>query len=239
MGSPLRPVPRLIADRTARDSRLLKIAGALVVISASVAYLIAIHLLTASGAAPGLALTLALAPLALMATAAIVRVAGPFVAAALVLAATVVAWILWPALVANVNRIYVAEHVAMNLFLCALFASSLVRPREALVTRLARLTRGGTLPERAVPYTRAVTLAWAIFFATVATVSALLFVWAPIAVWSLFANLLTWPLVVAMFAIEYAIRLRRLSDLEHVSILRSLYAFRHRRAAPPSPGKSP
>ena len=173
----------------------------------------------------GWALVLVLLPVTLMAMTAMARAGGPSGVVALGTALGVAAWVAWPHLQANVNRIYFAEQISMDLFLCGLFAFSLLPGREALVTRLARVTRGGILPASAVPYTRAVTLAWAVFFAVAAAASAFLFAFASIAAWSLFVNLLMWPLVAAMFVIEYAIRLRCLSDLDHVSIFASVRAF--------------
>ena len=210
---------------TSGAARGWRVALTSLVIGLGIAYLLTIHALIASENTRGWALVLALLPVTLMVMTAMARAGGPTGALALGTALGVAAWIAWPHLQANVNRIYFAEQISMHLFLCALFAFSLLPRREALVTRLARATRGGILPESAVPYTRAVTLAWAIFFAVAAAISALLFAFASIAVWSLFVNLLMWPLVAAMFLIEYAIRLRCLSDLDHVSIFDSVRAF--------------
>ena len=83
------------------------------------------------------------------------------------------------------------------------------------------------------------------FFAANACVSALPFAYAPIVVWSVFANILALPLVALMFAIEYIVRLKRLPDVEHVSIFNALRGyFRLARTPPPTaedipaPGRS-
>ena len=220
---------------TGAAARAWRVALAALIIGLGIAYLITIHVLIARENMRGWALVLALLPVTLMAMSVTARAGGPTGAVAAVALGTalgVAAWIGWPHLRENVNRIYFAEQISMHLFLFGLFAFSLLPPRDALVTRLARATRGGELPDSAVPYTRAVTLAWAVFFAVAATISALLFAFANIAAWSVFVNLLMWPLVAAMFVIEYAIRLRCLSDLDHVSIFESVRAFWGERVDP-------
>lgn len=227
------PVPTPVRDSGLSGNKLTthgptpvwRVAFIALAICLGIAYLLTSHLLIARDDTRSWALVLALLPVTLMATTAMARAGGPASAVALGTGLGVLAWIGWPHLQANVNRIYFAEQISMDLFLCGVFAFSLLPGREALVTRLARVTHGGVLQESAVPYTRAVTLAWAIFFAAVAATSAFLFAFASIAAWSLFVNLLMWPLVAVMFVIEYAIRLRCLSDFEHVSIFEGVRAF--------------
>jgi uncharacterized membrane protein len=43
--------------------------------------------------------------------------------------------------------------------------------------------------------------------------------------WSVLANLVTLPLVVTLFVVEYLVRLRLHPDFEHVSILEGVRAF--------------
>jgi uncharacterized membrane protein len=63
----------------------------------------------------------------------------------------------------------------------------------------------------------------------VAAASALLFALAPLGVWSLFANLLTLPLVAAMFVAEFLVRMRVCPELGHGGlargVLRSVRAY--------------
>jgi uncharacterized membrane protein len=58
-----------------------------------------------------------------------------------------------------------------------------------------------------------------------ALTSLLLFFLAPLAVWSVFANLLTLPLVVAMFLAEYLYRILRYPNFSHASIRSTIRAF--------------
>lgn len=129
---------------------------------------------------------------------------------------------------------YYLQHVAMFLALAAWFGGSLRPGREALVTRFAR-GAGDHLDAAGLAYTRGVTFAWAAFSAAIAVASSLLYFLAPLEVWSLFANLLTLPLVGAMFAAEFAVRLRARPELCHGGVLRSVRAY-WERGASHSPG---
>jgi uncharacterized membrane protein len=85
------------------------------------------------------------------------------------------------------------------------FAVSLQPGREAVVTLLARKTRG-KLSDRILRYTRRVTWAWCWFFVAQLTGSLLLLLFAPRSVLSLFVNLCNLPLVGAMLCTEYIYR---------------------------------
>jgi uncharacterized membrane protein len=108
-----------------------------------------------------------------------------------------------------------APPVAMNLILLWFFGRTLVPGREALVTSIARLVRGALAPD-VERYTRQVTWAWCGFFAANAAISLVLAAAAPLEAWSLYANVLAYPLIALMFAAEYAYRRQRFPALEHV-----------------------
>ncbi len=149
----------------------------------------------------------------------------------LLVAAIAVGLVLWrfdAALEARVDRVVYLENLAFNLFLTLVFAVTLRPGSEALVTRLARTVRGGNMPDGIVPYTRAVTAAWAIYFVVVTAISTILYFTQSREIWSLFVNVLVWPLTAAMFAVEYCVRLRVLRDIEHVSLLATMRAFMRR-----------
>lgn len=102
-------------------------------------------------------------------------------------------------------------HWAIYAGLLLTFALTLRPGREPLITGMARRMHGPLTPELA-RYTRCVTLAWSLFFAAQLALSVGLFCLAPLVAWSFFVNILDIPLVVAMFAAEYAVRLRVLRD---------------------------
>jgi uncharacterized membrane protein len=91
------------------------------------------------------------------------------------------------------------------------FALTLRPGREPLVTAITRRLHGTVCDELAT-YTRRVTMAWCGFFAVQLATSVALLLFAPLVVWSFFVNILDVPLVVAMFAAEYMIRLWCLQD---------------------------
>lgn len=107
--------------------------------------------------------------------------------------------------------------VAFNLALCALFAGTLRRGHEPLVTRFARVGRGGQLAPDLARYARNLTRAWAGFFALMAAVSTVLAVTGPLAAWSLFSNVLSYLLVILFFVLEYVYRRVRYRHHPHVS----------------------
>ena len=98
-------------------------------------------------------------------------------------------------------------HWGLYASLLATFGLTLRRGHEPLITGMARRMHGEADDELAA-YTRNVTIAWSVFFATQLMLSVTLFCFAPLVVWSFFVNILDIPLVVTMFAAEYAVRLR-------------------------------
>lgn len=133
----------------------------------------------------------------------------------------------------HVAWVYFIQHAAGNAILAIVFGASLVGNRVPLCTRIAALAHDHVEPKHA-RYTRQVTLAWTVFFAANACISAVLFAYAPVVVWSVFANILAIPLVALMFAAEYTVRLRLLPDVKHVSIFDAMRRYIHlARTSPP------
>jgi uncharacterized membrane protein len=118
-------------------------------------------------------------------------------------------------------------HAVIYLGLLALFAGSLLPGREPLISIVSRRIRGALSEEIAV-YTRRVTWMWGFFFAGQLVGSLVLFLFAPVAVWSLFVNVLNFPLVVLLFGVEYAYRLVRFRDYPHASVPDMIRAFTRR-----------
>lgn len=119
---------------------------------------------------------------------------------------------------------YGIPHAVIYAALLWLFARTLRPGHEPLITRLARRVHG-TLPPQLHAYTRRLTAAWCVFFAAQIVVSALLFRFASLSLWSLFVNVLNFPLLALMFIGEYGYRLMRHRDFPHASLLDGVRAF--------------
>jgi uncharacterized membrane protein len=180
-------------------------ARSLLIAAAVAAYLLACHLTTAPGTASGAGAALAVGPY--MATALALAWRSPWRAplCTLWLAAAAALWLAWPLVSSNFAWIYLLQHAGTFALLALAFGATLGVGREPMVTRFARLL-DDPLPEPVARYTRAVTLAWVLFFLLMAAASLLLFAFGPRAVWSLLINVLTPGLVAAMFLAEYAVR---------------------------------
>ena len=123
----------------------------------------------------------------------------------------------------DLSWIYFIQHAGTNAILCYVFGQSLRAGRTPSVSRMAMLLEGALQPEVS-RYTRQVTVAWTIFFGLAATISSLLYFMAPLVTWSIFANILYAPLVLAMFGIEYLVRVLILPRGVHTNLLVTLQA---------------
>lgn len=119
---------------------------------------------------------------------------------------------------------YGITHAAIYLSLLWLFGKTLGPGKEPLVTRLARRVHGA-LPSKLTAYTRRVTYAWCGFFAAQIVVSALLFRFSPLNTWSMFINVLNFPLLALMFIGEYLYRRIRHPEFPHASLFEGIRAF--------------
>ena len=138
-------------------------------------------------------------------------------------------------LVQHYNWVFLLQHVGMQALLGLAFGATLRIGQTPLASRLAALVHGQLSPALA-RYTRQVTWAWTIYFSATALVSLLLFWLAPVAVWSVFANLLGLPLLILMFVAEYGVRLCVLAPSERTGPLQAIRAYLQANAgsAPPS-----
>lgn len=134
-------------------------------------------------------------------------------------------WLLRDRLGAGTQWVLLAQHVGINAALCLGFGRTLAQDSVPLIARLARMVHGELSP-RLVRYTRGATLAWTLFFAATAVLSILLFALAPWAVWSGFVNLLSLPLLGAMFVGEYLARVWLIPRDERSGFFEAFSAYR-------------
>lgn len=156
------------------------------------------------------------------------RVRGPWRWSALSVSIALLVVLAWSRTHPGPNLALPIPQAAACLLVAAMFGSSLLPGREAVLARVARVVHGEISPAHA-DYARRVTWAWFLFLCAVAGVSILLFFAAPLALWSLFANLLTLPLLTLMLCAEYAYRALRRPDLPRVSMLAGVRGFRQLR----------
>jgi uncharacterized membrane protein len=119
--------------------------------------------------------------------------------------------------------IFGLPHMVTNLFLLWFFARTLRKGREPLITSIARRVHGSLKAELEI-YTRRVTYAWSLFFLLQIVVSIGLYIFASVAAWSIFINILNTPLILLMFVCEYSYRVSRYRDHQS-SILSGLQFF--------------
>jgi len=136
--------------------------------------------------------------------------------------------------------------ILLNGFMVWVFGHTLRRGRVPLIERAARLMHapGDPLSDDIVAYARGVTEVWAGTFIVLTAVNFLLAMFArpgglllaagiepvvavPLSAWSLFANVLTYGIIAALFLGEYAVRRRRFPQQPY----RGLIDFTRRLAA--------
>jgi uncharacterized membrane protein len=119
-------------------------------------------------------------------------------------------------------------HAAIHIALLTLFARTLIQGREPLITGIVRRIRG-PLPPEIDRYSRQVTVLWCAYFTAQLLASLLLLCAAPLAAWSFFINVLSFPLTVTVFVGEFifhTIRFRHLPQRHFVELVKAITAWR-------------
>ena len=196
-----------------------------------IAYPLLAHYTNDSAHSSNLGALVAIAPVVLIALALAWRSPRRFIMLGVLVLLCIALPAGWPALEQHFGLVYWLQHVGLQLILFMTFGHTLIAGRQPLCTRFAEAVHVVLTPQHEI-YARQVTLAWTLFFAVMALSSTLLFFLAPLAIWSVFANLLTLPLVALMFIAEYWVRRWVLPDMQHTHILDSVRAFRNTQARP-------
>ena len=139
-------------------------------------------------------------------------------------AGAVVLRLYWPVLERNFSLVYLLQEGGFYSLMAASFGGSLLGDRVALCTQLADQVHGPLTPQE-VLYTRRVTAAWALFFLLITAATLILFLFAPLRLWSLFANFCVLPLIGLMFVAEYAVRRRVLPQVPRRGILAAVRVY--------------
>lgn len=178
----------------------------------------------ADGGANTLGAALALAPLLTISALLVWRSAAPLSALLLACLAAALLYFCWPLLERNFSKVYLLEECSLYGLLAFTFGRSLRAGDTPLCTRLADRVHGPLTPLE-LRYTRRVTAAWALLFGAITAAIFILFVSAPLRVWSLFANFGTLPLVALMFVAEYLVRRRVVPQADRRGILAAMQVF--------------
>jgi uncharacterized membrane protein len=121
-----------------------------------------------------------------------------------------------------------APSISFNLLLAAGFGLTLRPGATPLLAAIARAAHPQLMTAAFERYLRGLTLCWLLFFVAMALASLVLSLVAPFATWSLFVNVLTWPITAALFLLEWAVRrtfFRTLPPHTPWQILSSIFAF--------------
>lgn len=176
-------------------------AGKIVAIAVTVLAPLAIHAVIATDAWPPL--VVAIPVVQLVALAAITAIRVPRLAHWLLPFAAIVAaggtWAIHSGF--NLSALVGLPHAIAYSVLLFGFGQSLRPGHEAFLTRIVQAVRG-PLPPELVRHTRRVTFTWCCFFAGQLLASVLLYLFAPLEVWSFFINVLNLPLILLMLAAE-------------------------------------
>jgi uncharacterized membrane protein len=143
------------------------------------------------------------------------------------LAAVAVAALLrhyWPVLEGSFTWVYLIQEGGFYCLMAASFGQSLLGDRVALCTQLADKIHGPLTPQEVI-YTRRVTAAWTLFFLLIVVATVGFFRFAPLRIWSLFANFCVLPLIGLMFVAEYAVRKRALPQVRRRGILAAVRVY--------------
>lgn len=187
-------------------------------------YPLILHVFVVKNAAGWLGIALALMPVAGFVLWCVKQSRHPVITSAVVALVALGLWAAWFAHLIDFTAAYYLPHVLFNVALMILFGHTLLPGREPLITLFARRVHG-TVPPEIVTYTAQVTWLWTLFFAATAVLSILLYHFAPLQVWSVFANVLSLPLVILVFVGEYVFRIYHIRNFPHVSIFKGVQAM--------------
>ena len=206
-------------------SATLRLARYLLVVLATGAYLILAHLTTAPDEPSTLGALVAVLPIAVIALAMAWRARHRRRALGLWSVCVIGSALAWPLIETRFVWVYFVQHLGVFMLLAVGFARSLAIGEVPMITRFARQVHGEALAPEVLRYTRAVTLAWTLYFAAMAIASIILFAFASLPNWSLFVNLFTPVSVGLVFAVEFGVRLAVLPHELRTGLVDSIRAF--------------
>lgn len=197
----------------------------------AVVWALASHVASSSETPPAWGAVMALTPASIALALALWRLPRRWMAVGAIAVQLGLLLAAWPWLRTQAALLFLLEQMGVYLLLALFFGRTLKGPGESLVTQLARRVHGGVLSPAQLRYTRKVTVAWTLFFAGIALVSLLLFLFMPVLVWSTFANLLAGPLIGVMFMAEFLCRRLVLAGEDQATIADAIRAWKTHNAS--------
>ena len=150
-------------------------------------------------------------------------------------AVLIFATLLGALIVTHQNVIAALPSIGLNLALAAGFGVTLRPGSTPLLVRIEEACSPLALTPAFARYLRQQTAAWTLLFIAMAATSLVLIIYAPYEWWSLFVNVLTWPLFGVMFAAEWLFRRMAFPHLPAhtpLAIVAMVFAYQRRRRAP-------
>ncbi|MHB1530727.1 COG4648 family protein [Acidithiobacillus sp.] len=211
-------------SRNSPISRLTEFGGVAFSLLVFVAYQILTYLGTYSTNPGGLAVVSAFAPaiiiLLFMSWNARYRIVG----FSCIIAGCVALWHYRNILVPYLTWANMIQRSGIFALLTAVFGLTLLPGHIPMVSRIAELIHG-SLSDRLLLYTRRVTMAWAIFFATMTGLPLIIFLFIPQQLWFLFTNIISAMLVALMFFAEYIVRCRAIPVGDRAGMIEGIHAY--------------
>jgi uncharacterized membrane protein len=201
------------------------LAGAMLI----VLYALLVHHVNASGQATALGALLVILPFIGIGITLALNAGSRLAGVLLLLGTIAAAWWQWALIKNHTGFIFWMQDVSLLSLLLLTFGRTLLAGSVPLCVQFAKMLHGELTPEHE-RYAYQVTVAWTLFFAVMIMISSLLFFLAPLAVWSVFVNFMTLPLVGLMFLAEFLLRRRILSNLPPSHILDAVRAYLNRSA---------
>lgn len=121
------------------------------------------------------------------------------------------------------NRLYVFQHVGINVLLCGWFGSTLRGNQLSLIGQFAQRVHSMSPGMRI--YTAQVTRVWTAYFALMAIASLIVYATMSFGAWSLLSNLITPLMIGALFVGEHLVRYRIHPEFERTRLIDAVRAF--------------
>jgi uncharacterized membrane protein len=182
------------------------------------------HYLTARAADSAWSLLAILGPMVLLMLLGFWRGGQRVLALALALVSAGVVWLVQRGDHFDPSWLYLGQHAGIHAVLAVAFGRTLRPGRQALISAMAERVHRG-LPPGMGAYTRRLTGVWTAYFCGMGVTSVLLFAFAPLETWSLFANMVTPTAMGCLFVGEYFLRYRLHPEFERVSLVTVIRAY--------------